>query len=333
MCTWPSGGDSPAEAPLQNEFLSRFANSLRRAPVLRASHARLAIVPSACFCYGSRCRRDPPGTALRHRSLPPDLAHQPADIAVSRLVEEHGGKLYHLALKFCGNPADAEDLVQQTFLLAFRKWSQFKGDAAPTTWLYTIAARQCQRSKRRRVGEPRRLEPIETLLPSKERQVVDLPSEDDGPLDAQIRREAVEALERGIARLPTPLRMALVLKDIVELPVADVARVLGLKTATVKTRVHRARLMLRRTIAQTLPRKDAAPPDHAKQICLDLLTAKQDALDRGIDFPVPQSEVCERCQALFATLDLGVDMCQEVGRTGLSPELRSALQAALASGR
>ncbi len=264
-------------------------------------------------------------------SLPPDLAHQPADVAVAKLVEEHGGKLYHLALKFCGNPADAEDLVQETFLLAFRKWSQFKGDAAPTTWLYTIAARQCRRSKRLRVGEPRRLEPIESLLPSKERQVVDLPSEIDGPLEAQIRREAVEALERGIGKLPTPLRMALVLKDIVELPVADVAQVLGLKPATVKTRVHRARLMLRRTIAQTLPRKDAAPPNHATRVCLDLLAAKQEALDRGVNFPVPQSEVCERCQALFATLDLGVDICQELGRGRLSQKLRRALDAALAS--
>ncbi len=161
--------------------------------------------------------------------------------------------------------------------------------------------------------------------------MVDLPSAVDGPLEAQIRREALAALECGIGKLPTPLRMALVLKDIVELPVADVARVLGLKPATVKTRVHRARLMLRRTIAQTLPRKDAAPPNHAKQVCLDLLAAKQEALDRGVDFPVPQSEVCERCQALFATLDLGVDICQEIGRTGLSPKLRLALDAAVAS--
>ena len=265
-------------------------------------------------------------------TLPRDLARQPADVAVSALVKEHGGKLYHVALRFCaGNRADAEDLVQETFLLAFRKWSQFKGEAAPTTWLYTIAARQCQRSKRLRVGEPRRLEPIESLLPSKERQVVDLSSKLDGPLEAQIRREAVEALKRGIGRLPTRLRMALVLKDIVELPVVDVARVLGLKPATVKTRVHRARLMLRRTVAQTLPRTDAAPPNHAKQVCLDLLTVKQDALDRGVEFPVPQSEVCERCQALFATLDLGVDICQEVGRAGLSPKFLRALHAALDS--
>ena len=65
------------------------------------------------------------------------------------------------------------------------------------------------------------------------------------------------------------------------------------------------------------------------QVCLDLLAAKQEALDRGMDFPVPQSEVCERCQALFATLDLGVDICQKIGQAGLSPKLRRALEAAL----
>ena len=60
-------------------------------------------------------------------TLPPDFVNQPADVAVSKLVEEHGGKLYHLALTFCGNPADAEDLVQETFLLAFRKMEPVQG--------------------------------------------------------------------------------------------------------------------------------------------------------------------------------------------------------------
>lgn len=263
-------------------------------------------------------------------TLPADLASQPADTAVPRLVEEHGAKLYHLALKFCGHPEDAEDLVQQVFMLAFRKWGQFKGDAAPTTWLYTIAARQCQRSRRRRSGEPRRFESMEELLPSKERQVVDLPANAESPLDATMRHEAIEALEQEIGRLPTPMRMPLVLKDIVELPVADVAQILGLKPATVKTRVHRARLMLRRALARTLPKRDAPHPPHSKQVCLDLLDAKQEALDRGVEFPVPQGDVCERCQALFATLDLGVDLCHELGSVRLSPALRQTIAARLA---
>ena len=123
--------------------------------------------------------------------------------------------------------------------------------------------------------------------------------------------------------------MTLMLKDIAELSVQEIADVLGLKPATVKTRVHRARLMLRRELARSLPRKSAPPPNHAKQMCLDLLKAKQDALDRGVDFPVPPDQMCERCQALFATLDLGRDTCQRLGRGELPHALRRELLSAV----
>jgi len=250
-----------------------------------------------------------------------------AEVAVPRLVERHGGQLYRLALRFCGTPADAEDLVQQTYLQAFRSWSQFRGDAEPTTWLYTIAARACERSRRRRSGEPRHLESLDALLPSHEPDVVDLPSAGESPLDAELRREAAKTLDHAISALPAPMRMALVLKDIVELPVKDVAAVLGVKAATVKTRVHRARLMLRRELARTLPRKEAPPASLSRRVCLDLLKAKQEALDKGVRFPVPQEDICERCRGLFATLDLGRDTCRALGRGVLPKALRDSLKA------
>ena len=78
--------------------------------------------------------------------------------AVQELMESDGRKMYGLALKLCRNPSEAEDLVQDTFLQAFRKWDQFEGRSEPTTWLYTIASRLCQRRQRPRSGEPRRLE-------------------------------------------------------------------------------------------------------------------------------------------------------------------------------
>ena len=257
--------------------------------------------------------------------MPSTLAGLPADVAIPQLVDRHGGQLYRLALRFCGTPADAEDLVQQTFLQAFRKWHQFKGDAAPTTWLYTIAARQCERTKRLRSGEPRRLESLDDLLPSGEPKVADLRGLDESPYRARLRHEAKEALEAAIAKLPMKLRMTLVLKDIVELSLADVAKVLGLKLGTVKTRVHRARLMLRRDLSAALPRRHAPEPTHARQRCLDLLRAKQEALDHGVPFLVPQQQVCERCAALFATLDLGQEICRELGRGRIPPALRQAI--------
>jgi predicted RNA polymerase sigma factor len=162
-------------------------------------------------------------------------------------------------------------------------------------------------------------------MPASEGPVVDLPTDDEDPLDDQLRREAREAVERGIAELPHHYRMALVLKDIVELPVADVAGILGLKRATVKTRVHRARLHLRRILTESLPRRDAPPPHYSQRVCLDLLHAKQEALDRGVPFRVPQQEVCERCEALFTTLDLARDSCAAIGRGQLPPPLRERL--------
>ncbi|MCP3959402.1 MAG: RNA polymerase sigma factor [bacterium] len=255
------------------------------------------------------------------------LAGQSAEVALPRLLQAYGGRLYNLALRFCGSPEDAEDLVQETFLLAFRKWHQFRGQARPTTWLYTIAARACRRRKRRRAGEPHALASLSDLEPFGQEPIADLTRPDDGPLDAQLRREARESVERALAELPTHYRMALILKDLLELPVADVAGILGLKQATVKTRVHRARLLLRQRLEETLPRREAPAALYSQRVCLDLLRAKQEALDRGAEFPVHQKEVCERCAALFATLDLTHDACMDIGRGELPPALESRLSA------
>lgn len=252
------------------------------------------------------------------------LADLPREQALPHLLDEEGGRLYRLSLKLCGHPEDAEDLVQEIFLIAFRKWDQFKGDAKPLTWLYTIAARACGRRRRKKAGEPTEMESLSELLPTGEAQIPDVKA-GDGPLDDQLQREAQEAVERGIAALPMKFRMPLVLKEIVELPIAEVAAILGLKEATVKTRVHRARLLLRRELARTLPKKDAPPPDHSRQMCLDLLKAKQEALDRGVPFRVPPQELCMRCQAMFSTLDLTHEVCEVLGQGKMPESLRQTL--------
>ncbi|MEM1177746.1 MAG: RNA polymerase sigma factor [Acidobacteriota bacterium] len=260
-----------------------------------------------------------------------NLADLPADEALPLLLEAHGGRLYGLSLKLCGHPEDAEDLVQEIFLIALRKWHQFNGEAKPTTWLYTIAARACTRRRRKRAGEPRTMESLTELLPSVEDGIPDLDVVSN-PLDEQLRREAFEAVERGIASLPTHFRMPLVLKEIVELPMDEVAEILGLKVATVKTRVHRGRLLLRRELSRTLPTRDAPPPGYSRQMCLDLLKAKQDSLDRGVPFRVPPHDLSLRCQATFATLDLTREALELLGRGEMPAALRGVLAEAFRGG-
>lgn len=253
------------------------------------------------------------------------------DEALRALVEREGPRLYALGLRFCGSPHEAQDLVQETFLQATRAWDAFEGRSKPSTWLYTIAARVCQRFHRKRSGEPERLASLEELLPLGAGPMGVVPADED-PLAHALRAEARERLEQAIARLPTPFRMPLVLHAVVGFSVEEVAAVLGLVPATVKTRLHRARLAVRAALEGALPRRAVPAPIFSRRVCLDLLEAKQEALDRGSAFAFPDEVVCERCAELFATLDLTQAACRELARGPLPAELRERLLALVAGG-
>jgi len=263
-------------------------------------------------------------------SSAPVRAGQPRAQAVPRLVAQHGGRLFALARRFCGNEEEARDLVQETFLQAWRGWDSFEGRAEPGTWLYTIAARLCQRAHRPRAGAPDELESVDPEALFRDARLGVVPA-DDEPLAALVRAEAKERLEAAIQVMPPDFRLPLVLREIVGLSVEDVAGILGLEPATVRTRLHRARLRLRAELEAVLPKKALPSPLFERAVCLDLLRAKQEALDRGLDFEFPGGVVCERCAATFASLDWAGGLCRELGRGELPPALREWLARELGS--
>jgi RNA polymerase sigma-70 factor (ECF subfamily) len=253
------------------------------------------------------------------------LVNEPADSAIPHLLDKHGAQIYGLGLRMCGNPEDAQDLVQDVFLQAFRKWDQFEGRSSPSTWLYTIAARVCQRRHRLRSGQPRELASLHSLLPSGDEVVMDFPSGTETPQDILERRETQERVEHAIAQLPLNFRLPLMLKDLMELSIGEIAGVLGIKEATVKTRLHRGRLFAAKELSKGLPKKTAPHPDHDRTLCLDLLRAKQESMDRGVVFPVAQEELCVRCRSLFSTLDLTRDACHRLGQGELPEPVKQAI--------
>lgn len=253
-----------------------------------------------------------------------------ADRAIPRLLESHGDRIYALGLHLCDNPDNADDLVQETFLRALKSWDSFEGRSQPSTWLYTIATRACRRMQRRRAGEPRRMEPLQRVLPSGDEGVIQLPADDDPEADA-VRREATEAVLRAVTGLPLDFRLPFVLKEMADFSVAEIAETLDVKPATVKTRLHRARLRVRRDLAHALPRRAGAPPDHAREECLALLRAKQEAMDGDRAFPLADAELCERCRSVFESLDLGRSICRTLGGARMPDDVRSALDEALSS--
>ena len=90
-------------------------------------------------------------------------AGTPREQAVPALLEEHGPRIHALARRLCGDAGQAEDLVQEVFLQAWRDWQRFEGRSSPATWLWRIAARRCQRMQRRRAGEPARIQTLDEL--------------------------------------------------------------------------------------------------------------------------------------------------------------------------
>jgi RNA polymerase sigma-70 factor (ECF subfamily) len=257
------------------------------------------------------------------------MAHPAAardrDAEFTRLVDAEGARLLAFGRRFCGDGSDAEDLVQETFALAYRAFAQLADPGNARAWLYTIARRACQRMHRRRSGEPARLESLAELEPRPGETVPELPGARNDPYSARLRAEAREQVERALAALPGPFRKTLVLADIAELSLAETAAVLGIKEATVKTRLHRARLKLRQVLAEELPHRPAPQPDHARRVCLDLLHAKLEAMDRRVPFPYSDAALCERCRNLLGTLDLASDSCRALGAGPLPAGLRRTI--------
>lgn len=267
------------------------------------------------------CAADP---VRKLGGVDPDL---PREEAIPRLLAEEGGRLHGLARRICASAEEADDLVQEVFLRAWRHWEGFEGRAHPRTWLFTIAAHACQRMHRRRAGEPARMESLDADGPFAAETLGAVPAE--GGLEGEVRREAREHLEAAIAGLPDDFRMPLVLKEIVGLSVAEVAGILGVVEATVKTRLHRARLKLRDALDEALPRVALPPPAYERQVCLDLLHAKQEALDRGV--PFDRELVCERCRTVFAELDTAQDLCREMAAGELPAGVRRRVLDAVAT--
>ncbi|MEO2164326.1 MAG: RNA polymerase sigma factor [bacterium] len=252
---------------------------------------------------------------------------KPADQALTELVETQGDRLFSLGMRFCGNRDEAEDLVQETFLQAYRSWDQFEERSNPATWLYTIASRVCQRFHRKKSGEPVHMESLDELLPMGAGPMGVVPSTEDSPLDSALREESRREVEEAIAELPIEFRMPLVLKEIVGFSLAEIAKIMDIPEATVKTRLYRARLRLRQALEQALPTQDVPAPAYSQQVCLDLLQAKQESLDREVAFEFPPNIVCERCSHLFATMDLAQDVCHDIAKGGMPGALRAQLMA------
>lgn len=167
--------------------------------------------------------------------------------AFEELYRQHATRLYNLAFRMAGNPADADDLLQEIFLLAYRKLESFRGASALGTWLYRLGMNVCLDRLRSKANKQ------EATTDALEEQVI------SAPISAGAQPFNRLDLERAIRTLPEGARAAFLLHDVEGLDHAEVGQVLGISEGTSKSQVHKARMRIRAYLRQPMPTSASGP--------------------------------------------------------------------------
>lgn len=198
------------------------------------------------------------GTSSHRDERPPAEGDDPQFVEALRrgdgpaflaLVDRYEGRIYNFASRMCRSGEDAKDVLQETLLAAMRGLADFRGDGKVSTWLFRIAANACRKMRRRGKFEPQRHLTLEEFLPTERDLDHALAVPPEKPDAALMRTDLRTALESAIAELPAPYRAVLILRDLEGLSTEETAEALGLTPITVRVRLHRARLFLRRRLA------------------------------------------------------------------------------------
>jgi RNA polymerase sigma-70 factor (ECF subfamily) len=172
--------------------------------------------------------------------------------AFSVLVERYQDRVYNVCYRMCHNHADALDLAQSTFLRALEALPRFEVRAKFFTWLFRIAVNLTLSHRRARSRRP--VLSLRWSEDDDERSFEPPASDDaDDPAENMAQQELHQRLEAALGKLDEEFRAAVVLRDVEELDYGTIAEILGVPTGTVKSRIHRGRMMLREMLEQEEP--------------------------------------------------------------------------------
>jgi RNA polymerase sigma-70 factor (ECF subfamily) len=173
------------------------------------------------------------------------------EAAIREIMQANNRRLYRLARGILRNDSEAEDVVQETYVRAFTHLENFRGDSSLTTWLSRIAMNEA-------LGRLRRQRPSidwTTLEPGAlNAQIIQFPVSaiSDDPEKSMAQREIQHVVEQAIDELPEAFRIVFITRVIEGMNVEETADILDLKPETVKTRLHRARVMLRNNVEKKI---------------------------------------------------------------------------------
>jgi RNA polymerase sigma-70 factor (ECF subfamily) len=191
------------------------------------------------------------GHATADLALADRIAHRDAT-AFEQLMRQHNGRLFRIVRAILKDDAEAEDALQDAYVDAYRHIGEFKGTAQLGTWLTRIAVNHAlmrlRKHRRERQVIPMHEPDVDALS---EAESVPDPSA-ESPVTTTLRAEMRALLERRIDELPVAFRTAFVMREVEEMTVDETAAALGIPPATVRTRLFRARTLLRTALANDI---------------------------------------------------------------------------------
>jgi len=173
--------------------------------------------------------------------------------AMEELVRSNQTRVYNFAMRMCRNVEDAKDILQETFLGMVRSIREFREESKFSTWLYRIASNACLKKRRRGVHDPSPEQELslDELMPrpDSEGRKPEIADWSDDAERALLRGELSGRMEAAIDKLPREYKIVLVLRDVEGFSAEETAEMLKLSVAAVKSRLHRARVFVRRELA------------------------------------------------------------------------------------
>jgi RNA polymerase sigma-70 factor (ECF subfamily) len=242
--------------------------------------------------------------------------------AMDQILARHENKIYRFGLRMCGNEDDARDVLQETLLAAFKNLGTFRGDSQISTWLYQVARSFCIKQRRRREGEPARLE-------SMEGSEVKALATDSTALDSKAHaREVGHVIQAAMNTLQEEHREALVLRDVEGLSAEEAADVVGIEVGALKSRLHRARIQLKQSLSAVLDdhNTDLGCPELQQELSAYAASEIDQAACARIEAHL---EKCAHCTAACDSLKRTVSMCRAIPGGEVPAPVRAAVRQAL----
>jgi RNA polymerase sigma-70 factor (ECF subfamily) len=278
-----------------------------------------------------------------------DLLHRNTPEAVEEAIGLLQDTVYSFSMKVCGHPEDAEDTMQEVLFRSLGHLAKIQSPQALAVWLYTVTRNRCWRMRRKPAHAPTQTFSLDELMPNTEelgRLLQDAAASPEGNL---LYAEQHYLLHQAVLRIPAQLRIILVLHDMEELTTEQVAQILDLQPGTVRVRLHRARLSVRKEMSGIVER-EPVPPDcgkpsttKAKRIatkraqrpteCRELFLNLSEYLDgkveaRTCDQMRQHIDACPACVAFLRDLRAAIDRCRSLEvpcDSAVAPRLRSIL--------